>query len=62
MPSGSTKGMASNLNYPYKAIFGHSQIFSKFEIISAKEIVFNETSKNNSCYADLLIHRDTIRI
>ena len=24
--------------------------------------MFNETSTNNSCYADLLIHRDTIRI
>ena len=56
------KEMASNLNHPYKAVFGYSQIYSKYEIISAKEIVFNETSTNNSCYADLLIHRDTIRI
>ena len=56
------KGMASNLNYPYKAVFGHSHIYSKYKIISAKEIVFNETSTNKSCYADLLIHRDTIRI
>ena len=24
--------------------------------------MFNESSTNNSCYADLLIHRDTIRI
>ena len=46
----------------YKAIFGYSHIYSKYEIISAKEIVFNESSTNNSCYADLLIHRDTIRI
>ena len=56
------KGMASNLNHPYKAVFGYSHIYSKYEIISTKEIVFNETSTNNSCYADLLIHRDTIRI
>ena len=54
--------MASNLNHPYKAVFGYSQIYSKYEIISAKEIIFNESSTNNSCYADLLIHRDTIRI
>ena len=56
------KGMSPNLNHHYKAVFGYSQIYSKYEIISAKEIVFNETSTNNSCYADLLIHRDTIRI
>lgn len=56
------KGMTSNLNYPYKAVFGFSQIYSKFEIISSKEIVFHETSTNNSCYADLIIHKDTIRV
>ena len=56
------KGMTSNLNHPYKAVFGYSQIYSNYEIISAKEILFNESSTNNSCYADLLIHRDTIRI
>lgn len=56
------RGMASNLNHPYKAVFGYSHIYSKYEIISAKEIVFNESSTNNSCYADLLINRDTIRI
>ena len=31
-------------------------------IVAVAFVVFNETSTNNSCYADLLIHRDTIRI
>ena len=55
------KGMASNLKHPYKVVFGYSQIYSNYEIISAKEILFNESSTNNSCYADLLIHREMLR-
>jgi len=56
------KGISSNLNYPYKAIFGFSQIYSKHEIISSHEIVFNESSTNKSCYADMIIYRDTVRV
>jgi len=56
------KGMSSSLNYPYNATFGFSQIYSKYEIVSSQKIIFNETSTNSSCYADLIIHRDTVRV
>ncbi len=55
-------GLSENLNYPYHALFNFNHIYSNYEIISGKQLNFNEASSNNSCYADLLIHKDTIRV
>ena len=56
------KGISDHLNYQYKSVFRYNQIYSKYEIISSKEIEFDEPSSNNSSYADLVVHKDTIRI
>lgn len=55
-------GLSEKLNYPYHTIFNFNHIYSNYEIISGKQLNFNETSSNNSCFADLIIHRDTIRV
>lgn len=56
------KGMSTNLNYPYTKTIGFSQIHSKYEILKSKTIEFNENSSNNSCFADIKVHKDTIRV
>lgn len=56
------KGMSSQLNYPYSKTFGFSQIHSNYEIIASQKIEFYENSTNNSCFADLKVHDDTIRV
>ena len=54
--------IASSLNYPYQSINGFNHIYSKYEIINSGEIIFSESSTNQSCYADMLVHYDTIRV
>jgi len=54
--------MSINLNYPYTKAYGFSQIHSKYEIVSSEKIEFDEKSTNNSCFADLKIQKDTIRV
>ena len=56
------ESIASSLNYPYQSINGFNHIYSKYEIVNSGEIVFSESSTNQSCYADMLVHYDTIRV
>jgi len=56
------EGITSSLNYPYQSINGFNHIYSKYEIVNSGEIAFNENSTNLSCYADMLVHYDTIRV
>lgn len=56
------EGITSSLNYPYQSINGFNQIYSKYEIVNSGEILFSESSTNQSCYADMLVHYDTIRV
>ena len=56
------EGISSSLNYPYQSINGFNHIYSKYEIINSGEILFSESSTNQSCYADMLVHYDTIRV
>lgn len=56
------KSIVSSLNYPYQSINGFNHIYSKYEIINFGEIQYNKHSTNKSCYADLLVNYDTIRV
>lgn len=56
------RDIEQRLNYKYKSIYEFNHIYSKYEIINAKEFVFKEISSNQSCFADILIHNDTLRI
>ena len=55
-------GIDTSLNYKYKSIFNFNHIYSKFQIIDAKEFIYKDASTNKSCYADILVHKDTIRV
>lgn len=56
------KGLNDYLNYPYHSNYGYSQIYSKHKIVSTGNMNFEKNSSNSSCYADILINEDTIRI
>ena len=56
------KETEKSLNYNYKSIFEFNHIYSKYKIINAYEFVFKEISSNKSCYADILVHNDTLRV
>lgn len=56
------KGFSSSLNYPYKSLYGFNQIYSRYEIVSAGNLAFNQVTTNASAYADIILNYDTIRI
>jgi len=56
------EGISTSLNYPYQSINGFNHIYSKYEIINSGEILYKENSTNQSYFADMLVHYDTIRI
>ena len=56
------KGFSTSLNYPYKSLFGLNQIYSRYEIVSAGNLAFNEATTNNTAFADIVLNYDTIRI
>jgi endonuclease/exonuclease/phosphatase family metal-dependent hydrolase len=56
------ESIASSLNYPFQSIRGFNHIYSKYKIVNSGEILFSEKSTNQSCYADILVHYDTIRV
>ena len=55
-------GFETMVNYPHKSIFGYNQIYSKYEIIDAGVLEFENPSTNTCAFADVIINYDTVRI
>lgn len=50
------------LNYPYKSKVGFNHFYSKYKILNTQELKFEHNSSNKSAFADILVHKDTVRV